>query len=418
MTPIMRIAFLRSVDVRQAFPALPDALRELTEAGHDVALFVVDDQPEVHLEHGTLITLEASSSVSHIARQLADWNPDKVVSISIPDDKALRDACIAVALRATHDIDVVMHPIAVTHAFANKWATRQLVEDTGLAAAPGFLLSGDLLCERGVRYGAYRDYVSLMFDYLQFPVVCKPVWDSMAQGIQKFATPAALEDWLNETRPEEDLIIEEYLDGELFGIEVVGRDGDYICQPLVRKCLGTGEDLVPFNHIRFGPVTDAHYNVSILHHQLTRLATQLNLCGSAEFELMWFGNRFHVIEVNPRVSGMTNLSGAISGINTYTALASEATAVTAAPTPRFVVEVPLANMDDTRRAALEALEDMIWLQGVTYHDGTSQWKALLSAPDATAAAERLHLLDRTYGVLPDGSLDELHYALAELGRAS
>jgi carbamoylphosphate synthase large subunit len=405
----MRIAFLRSVDVRQAFPALPEALRELTQAGHEVALFVVDDQPELHLEHGTLITLEPDCPVPEIARQLAAWKPDRVVSISIPDDKALRDACIAVSLRATHDIDVVMHPLAVTHAFANKWATRQLVEDTGLAAAPGFLISGDLLCERGVRYGAYRDYVSLMLTYVSFPVVCKPIWDSMAQGIQKFATPAELEDWLDGARPEADLIIEEYLDGELFGIEVVGRDGTYVCQPLVRKCLGTGEDLVPFNHIRFGPVADDRYNLPILQHQLTRLAAQVELCGSAEFELMWFRGRFHVIEVNPRVSGMTNLSSAISGVNTYTALAS--TITPAKPAPQFIVEVPLDNMDENRRLALEAHDDVIWVQGVTYHDGSSQWKALIVAPDAPAAADRLHQLDLSYSILPDGALDELRYAL-------
>jgi hypothetical protein len=249
-----------------------------------------------------------------------------------------------------------------------------------------------------------------MLTYVNFPVVCKPIWDSMAQGILKFDAPAELEEWLNGARPEADLVIEEYLDGELFGIEVVGRDGFYVCQPLVRKCLGTGDDLVPFNHIRFGPVTDDLYNLPILQHQLTRLAAELGLCGSAEFELMWHRGRFHVIEVNPRVSGMTNLSSAISGVNTYTALASTLTSAKAEP--QFIVEVPLDGMDESRRVALEANDDVIWVQGVTYHDGSSQWKALLTAAGADAAADRLHELDLTFRMLPDGALDELRHALA------
>jgi hypothetical protein len=172
---------------------------------------------------------------------------------------------------------------------------------------------------------------------------------------------------------------------------------------------------VPFNHIRFGPVTEDRYNLPILQHQLTRLAAQVELCGSAEFELMWFRGRFHVIEVNPRVSGMTNLSSAISGVNTYEALASSVTSTTSVP--QFIVEVPLDDLDEDRRGALEANDDVIWVQGVTYHDGSSQWKALLTAPDATAAADRLHQLDLRFEMLPEGALDELRYALAEHGDA-
>lgn len=412
----MRIAFVRSVDLRQAFPALPEAVQSLRLAGHDVAIFVIDTGPIPDVAGAQIIQLDPETPLPEIANRLAAWQPDRIVSISVPDDKALRDACWAESLRASLDLDVVMHPLAATHAFANKWTTRSVVEEVGLPVAPGFLISGDLLSQRGVRYGAYRDYVSLMLNRLNFPVVCKPVWDSMAQGVTTFESQAALEHWLDIEKPGEDLLVEQYLPGELFGIEVVGRDGAYFCQPLVRKCLsrsaGTEPDLVPFNHIRFGPITDPAYSVSTLQARIKELARRLELCGSAEFELMWLHGQFYVIEVNPRVSGMTNLSSAISGINTYAALADSQTAAPVGAS-KTVVEVPLINMNEAQREALVEAPEVMFVHAVTYHDGSSQWKALVTGPDVRTAVEALAARSTPLPLVPAEALLELEAALPD-----
>ena len=400
----MRVAFLRSVDVRQAFPSLRDSIAQLSAAGDEVAVFLVGDEPTSSLDLDGVATLAGASSVDDIATALTKWRPDRVVSISIPDDKALRDSCVRSMLKDSDGPEFIMHPLDATYRLSNKWETRRVVQELGLDVAPGFLISGDLLRGRGVAYDAYRDYLGIQLRSMAYPVIVKPVWDSMAQGIRKFEHPEEVERWLGTDPPEMDMIVEEYLAGELFGIEVVGRNGVYWCQPLVRKCLGHSEDLVPFNHIRFGPVTDPRYAPDSPSSRLHAIALALDLCGSAEFELMWWRDRFHVIEVNPRVSGMTNLSIAISGVNTYTALATD-TGPTATPA-RFVAEVPLIEMSAARRAEITLIDGVLSVEGVTYHDGSSQWKMLFTAQNEHSALNALTDIARVHGIISPGTLTE------------
>lgn len=407
----MRIAFVRSVDVRQAYPGLRDSLAELAAGGHESALFVIDDERTGEQPVAGVTQLRASSSADSIAVALLAWEPDRVVSISVPDDKALRDSCIRDLLLQRGGPDMVMHPVASAHSLCSKWETRQVVQNHGLDVAPGFLISGDLLHQRGVAYESYWEYLGLRLRSLTFPVICKPVWDSMAQGIRKFQRPEDVEKWLKEQTPTADTVVEEYLDGELFGIEIVGSDGDYWCQPLVRKCMGHSEDLVPFNHIRFGPVTDSRYEPERLRIRMRAIASALDLRGSAEFEVMWWHGRFHVIEVNPRVSGMTNLSIAISGVNSYTALAL-GTATAPSPAQLFVAEVPLIRMDETRRREIAEIDGVLSLEAVTYHVGSSQWKMLFTAADASSALAALAAVAHNHGVIAIASLDEFAYTLA------
>ena len=48
-----------------------------------------------------------------------------------------------------------------------------------------------------------------------------------------------------------DYIFQEYILGELLGIETITHNENVYFQPLVRKY--TGENLVPFDHLRYGP---------------------------------------------------------------------------------------------------------------------------------------------------------------------
>ncbi|MGV9680664.1 ATP-grasp domain-containing protein [Nocardia sp. NPDC003482] len=405
----MRIAFLRSVDIHQALPAFGHAITELRATGHTVATFLVDDRPPP-TAIGETHHLPALAEVDTIADTLLRWRPDRVISISVPDDKAVRDSLVFAALRRERPtVTTVLHPVELTYTFSNKWETRRLAEAAGIPTPRGIFVSGDLLHQRGVVYSAHTNLLARRLESLTYPVVAKPIWDSMATGIQRLDTPATALDWLTHEAPDIDFLVEEFLDGELFGIEILATEHDQHCQPLIRKCTDGSRDLVPFNHIRFGPVTDTHYESDRLRHRLLSLARELGLHGNAEFEFIYAHNRFHLIEVNPRVSGLTNLSTAISGVNTYTALATSDFAVT--HPPRFVAEIPLTDLDPATATRLRTAPDILSLHNVVYHDGTTQAKLLLTAPDTDTALARAARLTHDHNVIAPHVLAEFAAAL-------
>lgn len=410
----MRIAFVRSVDLRQAAPTFPAAVDALRRAGHRVRVFVADDIPAVEAEvpGAEVEILPGAATPVDLAARIKAWGADRVVSISVPDDKALRDSVLRELLEAETGIPVIIHPPATVATLCSKWDTRVALAGLGFAVPPGFLLSGDLLHGRGVAYGAYQDYVERRLAALAFPVMVKPVWDSMATGVLRFDSPDSLRSWLWRDAPPVDLVVEEFVDGELYGIEVIGADGEYVCQPLIRKCTGRSEDFVPFNHIRFGPVDEPAGVVAALRARVVTTARALDLRGSAEFELVRRDDEFYVIEVNPRVSGMTNLSSAISGRNAYERLALLGTPPVAgaeqAP-ERFVVEVPLTGPGGPE---LRARPGVVDVATVVYHDGSTQSKALLTAAGPREAVTELILWHERFGVVAEEVLREFEETLA------
>lgn len=388
----MRIAFVRSVDIRQAFPTYLSALTRLRDAGHEVTTIVVDDV-EPPQEIGDCVVLPGDAGPRVISEVLTDWKPDRVVSISVPDDKALRDSlAFAHLAESLPDVVAVHHPYEATYVLSDKWETRLVAQQVGISTARGILIRGDLIQHRGVNYQAYLDLIRRRLAALSFPVIAKPVWDSMAQGIVTYADADHLLAALTDQPPTNDLLVEEYLDGQLFGIEVLGSNGDYRFQPLIRKATGTVDDFVPFNHIRFGPVADPSGHPDELTEKLVKLARMLRLEGSFEAELIWADGRFHLIEINPRISGLANLSVAISGVNAYRALAV-GSAEEEHPA-RFVAEVPLdGDLTPEAASALSAAADVLSVESVTYHDGTVQTKVLLTALSLTDALQRTEQLE-------------------------
>ena len=69
-----------------------------------------------------------------------------------------------------------------------------------------------------------------------------------------------------------------------------------------------------------GPLTDQSdqsYKLDQLYSELTRLAEFLKLQGPAQVDLVWGGGKWYIIEINPRLSGMTTTYAAAAGMNLY-----------------------------------------------------------------------------------------------------
>lgn len=390
----MRVAFLRSVDIKQALPSIANFNPE----NHYVKLFYTDGYCEKWMFPGDSEKLESNISCDKLLKKIINWHPDVVISTSVPDDKALRDSIIRDELWRLYKIPMIMHPMETTLTMCNKWETSNSLRLLGFKTPKSFLISTDLINNKSINYLSYRDYIKERALSIDFPVIIKPLCDSMSCGIKFIKNYHDFIEWFSKTEIKEDFIFEQFIPGELLGMEIVGCNSNYICQPLVKKCSCNTDNFFPFNHVRFGPVNCLYPNVDQLEKKLLKIAKLFDFNGTVEFEIIYYKEEYFIIEINPRISGMTNLSSSISGLNTYQLLFDLAVNKFDMNTYKhkndLVFEIPLVNIDDKKVNALEKEHfSIIDLNDVEYHNGVRQHKMLFKAKSIKDAQRIISILD-------------------------
>jgi carbamoylphosphate synthase large subunit len=408
----LRIAFIRSVDINQANPTLFSTNKYIKENNITAKLFYTDGLCNESLFPGEFEKVSPNTSINELVEKILEWKPDSVISISLPDDNSLRDSIIKEFLEGKHNIPVIAHPLSTTSMLCNKWETNQTLRSLGYEVPNSVLVHGDLINKRGIEYRSYIDSLLCKLNELTFPVVTKPLWDSMSSGVNIFYSINEIRSWLEVSPPSYDIMVEEFIDGQLFGIEVVGMDNRYITQPLIRIYNGDKEKLTPFDHSRYGPEEDLQIFSGELESMLKKIASELRITGSVEFDLIFKNGTFYIIEINPRVSGLTNLSSAISGFNTYELLLSMALGQWNQVSinqeqKEFTVEFPLINMSDELIEILKSRYKIFHVEKVFYHNGKSQYKMLLQGYNKIACIEKMEGINKSFNIIPKYILNEL-----------
>lgn len=410
----MKIAFIRSVDVYQAHPTLSLIEEYCKKQNIEAKLFYTDGQCNANLFPGGYEKICSDISCEQLAKKVADWGADKVISISIPDDNSFRDSCVKKILEDSYGIPMIMHSLDATVAMCNKWDTAQLLRKLEIPVTDSFLLHGDLLNKRGINYKAYITYLQEKVEALGFPIIVKPLWDCMSLGISIYNDIKSFDEWIKTDPPIQDMLIEQYLiNGELFSIEVLGQNGIYMCQPLIKKCTGKEIELFPFNHFRFGPYVandlESQKKINVLKKNLIRVAEELQICGAVEFEIMRSEGEFIIIEINPRISGTTNLSSYISGNNSYVCLLEMALGNWSLKEykEKFAAEFPLLQLSQELLNTLKKDKKFVFVNKVVYHDGREQTKAMLKADDIYDCQLIIKELHNQYKIISGLVMEEL-----------
>lgn len=314
-----KIAFLRSIEIQQTVPHLDELGAALRADGLVAKLFYTDGECGPGDFRGEAEKLAGDVSCDEVVRRVLDWGADGVISLSIPDENALRDALVCARL-AEAGLATVMHSVDSTSVMANKWDTKGVVGEHGLRTPPGMLVDGDLLNNRTVSVPAYVDYLHGRTAEIGYPLLSKPLWDCLANGIELIEDAAGLTAYLSKPY-DGNVVLEKCLSGELCSVEVVGTGGDYDVLPLIWKGPTGGAPTFVFTTMRYSaPRRTADVEFEPVAGRLQELCTTLGINGSVEVEMIYADGEYHVIEINPRVSGSTTLSIAASGANTYVGL--------------------------------------------------------------------------------------------------
>lgn len=398
-----RIALIRSVDVKQAQPMFFSMSKELSKFA-SLKLFYSDGECGEKDFCGEFEHFENSLSLVELADQVLSWNPDVVISISIPDNNALRDAVLADYLKIK-GVNFIAHPIHSTLLLSNKWETTKYLESMDVIVPKTVYASGDLISNRVDSYSSiYVDVLISELNDLEFPLIAKPLWDSMSQGIKILKDMEEALSFLSTLTV--DYIFQEYVLGELLGIETITHNENVYFQPLVRKY--TSENLVPFDHLRYGPYNGIPKDLlERMKKKIRNICLDLKLNGSIEFEMIYDRNtnNIYTLEINPRISGMTNLSSLISGVNSYTLLGQIEKIDTVVSKERYVAEVPLRKLNDKFMEKIKKINEIESVQSVSYHTGKQQVKTLIASDSLSQVIKTICLLNE-YGLIPSNIMKE------------
>ena len=249
-----------------------------------------------------------------IADVLASFSPDVAISatfyVTPLDWLSIKDSLVAQKL-SEKGIRTISHPLGVSVDCFDKWRTHQMLERFGFCVAKAVYVHHELFINGGnrreIKSNVYRSSVLAQVERLHFPVVVKDTVGLSSYGMDVLDDFFQVRDFLKSKRFTSDRIIEEYIHGFQFGAEIYSREGFHEVQPPFIFSVNKYGITSPKQSVKIGPVSSPRFNLSELSSELLRLARCLNLSGISQVDLVFSeeAQKWYIIEINPRLSGMT-----------------------------------------------------------------------------------------------------------------
>lgn len=256
------------------------------------------------------------NSERELAEEILELKPDAAVAATFwttPYDwLPVKDSMVGHELNLK-GIKTYCHPLEISVACFDKWRTHQMTEKI-FPMAKAVYVHHSLFINAGnrkeIKSNLYRDSVLMQIKELHFPVVIKDTVGLSSYGMDVINSFGDAVTYLNSKRNTSDRIIEEFIPGLQFGLEVYGSDGNYFVSDPFMFSVNRYGITSPKQSVKLGPVTDEHFCVSELKKKILRLADELKFSGAAQIDLVFSNNVWYLIEINPRLSGMSEIVAA------------------------------------------------------------------------------------------------------------
>lgn len=260
-----------------------------------------------------------------IAQEILELRPDVAVAASFwitPYDwLGLEDAMVADILRG-QGVKVVSHSAAAQAICFDKKSASDFLRANGFSCAKSVYVDYELFwAERKkseVCHNVYREYVFRQIERLSFPVIIKDTVGLSSYGMEVVHTAGAVKNYLESKKFNSNRLVEEFLDGPQFGTEVhVTKRADGaasvdVFPPLLYSVNQYGI-CSPKQSVKLGPLTMPRFKCAELKSELERLARLLDFEGIAQVDLVFHKDKWHIIEINPRLSGSSAAIALIKG---------------------------------------------------------------------------------------------------------
>lgn len=254
-----------------------------------------------------------------IAEFLLSLNPDIALAASFytpPFDwLTVKDAIIAEKLRSK-GIQTICHPMEAGLISFDKWQTHQFFIKNNISCAKAVYFHHELFINGGnrreIKSNVYKTAFFEQVKNLRFPAIIKDTTGMSSFGMDVVNSFEEAKSIILSKKTTSDRIIEEMIPGGQFGLEAarVERNGKSFVKilPPFKFSVNKYGITSPKQSVKAGPVTDNEkYNLDSLNKMIFTLCEKMNLNGSANFDLVfnYDEKKWYVLEINPRLSGMT-----------------------------------------------------------------------------------------------------------------
>lgn len=265
--------------------------------------------------------LPLESDSQSFAEAILALKPDLAIAMTFwiePYDwLPVSDAIVGAKLKNA-GVRVICHSVETALICFDKWRTHNELARLGFEVAPAVFCDHDLYFCAGsnkeVLRNVYKESVLAQIRELRLPVIIKDTTGLSSYGMTVAHTYGEVAGYLNSKRNNSNRLIEEFITGRQFGLEIYGVPGNYTLLPPFEFSVNQYGITSPKQSVKYGPCELSE----ALREMMLKLAEGLKLCGAAQVDLILDDEgKWHIIEVNPRLSGMTYTYATACGLSVF-----------------------------------------------------------------------------------------------------
>ncbi len=255
-----------------------------------------------------------------IAQEIISLKPDIAVQATFwakPFDWIPLQDCHIGEILKSGGIKTVSHPAETAMICFDKRRTRDFLLENNFNAAKSVYIHHELFrTERSHAEIVNNPYQEIILDSVQklnFPVIIKDTFGLSSYGMDVVQTFGTAKNILMSKKNSGDRLVEEFLAGPQFGTEIHGAPGNYTIFPPFMFSTNQYGITSPKQSVKIGPVLNEKYNLPEFYKTMERLAEKLEINGTAQVDLVFHEKKWFVLDVNPRLSGLTATIAASCG---------------------------------------------------------------------------------------------------------
>lgn len=305
-------------------PANTTSFKDFCEAHPEDEFFCVTQKP------GMFLPEQASSNVHYLPQKtdidsftdfITSLKPELAIAmtfwISPYDWLPVSDALVAQKLEEK-GIKTVCNSLKCGINCFDKWRTHNMLSQLGFTVPKAVFVEHDLyFCagsNREVIRNVYKESVLAQLKELKLPLIIKDTTGLSSYGMTVVHTYGEAAGYLNSKRNNSNRIIEEFITGRQFGLEIYGSPGAYQVMPPFEFSVNQYGITSPKLSIKYGPCELP----DTLKKMMIKLAEGIGLCGAAQVDLILDDKgKWNIIEINPRLSGMTYTYACMLGLSVF-----------------------------------------------------------------------------------------------------